>query len=667
MSKRNLAWLLALSCGSALQGAPAPKKPSSAIPDRREFPVNKALNPCDDFFQYACSDVTASFKLRPDRSSHTFAFNDSAERLLEKKKAFLKQLSADAKAGKKLAPRSADLATVYNACMDPKAQAAEEKKLLEEDLKELAAIKNFDEFQKFLEQKREKAAFSFMDVGNTANLDQPEWYDFYFFINMMTLPERSYYENPEVRADFEKVLVAFFQTAGKKAPEAKAQAKAVLNLETEFAKVFPLPAEMRDIMVQKREATPEQLKKLYPAFRFDSFLARVPETIKIRHFTPEAFAFAQKTLSEGDLEQVKSLYLFRHLGKTLDDAYPAFWKTYRAFEVKHLGAPAQRSSRDERCTGLVMENFTKELDAELLPQIFPAFPEEKFVALAESVRQSIIAGIKNNEWLSEAGKAGAIEKMTQAKLQLVKPRTEAEWYFNPPASYDPKLPIENLERLHAKLQDRTFVELKSKRNPDLWGMGPLTVNAYYSPDDNKFVMPIGILQYPFYDPSLPIEVNLGAVGAVIGHELGHGIDDQGAMFDAKGKLRQWMDDKDLAQFKERGKSFVAQFGAIGLNGNLTLGENIGDLTGVTFAYRAAFPDGKGTVEMKQNFFLQYARVWCQVVLPKFAEQLKKIDPHSPGWARVNQQMKNQPQFAEAYACKAGDKMVLPAKDVVKIW
>jgi len=242
-----------------------------------------------------------------------------------------------------------------------------------------------------------------------------------------------------------------------------------------------------------------------------------------------------------------------------------------------------------------------------------------------------------------------------------------QWHFNPIVAYSPTEPITNYEKLGIAMQQRTLDELKTKRDSSIWDMGPLTVNAYYSSDDNKFVMPIGILQYPFYDPNLPLEVNLGSVGAVIGHELGHGIDDQGAQFDAEGRLKQWMTDNDVKNFKSRGHNFEKQFNRIGHNGKLTLGENIGDLTGVTFAYRAAFPDGKGTDEMKRAFFLQYARVWCGVMLPKQKEMRLKTDSHSLGWARVNQQMKNQPDFAKAFQCKAKDAMVLPEKDIVRIW
>jgi len=217
-----------------------------------------------------------------------------------------------------------------------------------------------------------------------------------------------------------------------------------------------------------------------------------------------------------------------------------------------------------------------------------------------------------------------------------------------------------------------FERLGKPRNRDRWSMSPLTVNAYYSASDNKFVMPLGILQYPFYDPAAPDHVNLGAVGAVIGHELGHGIDDKGSKFDNQGRLKQWMSEKDLTEFKKRTEGLVNQFDAIGHNGKLTLGENIGDLVGLTFGYKTAFSMASGSevippASAKRAFFTQYARAWCGVVRPKMAELLLKTDPHSAVKARVNEQVKHQVGFKEAFGCSDSDKMVLKAAERISVW
>ncbi len=665
MSRMSLVvpWLLTSPLLAATQ--PVAKAPSSDIPERREFPVNDNINPCENFYEYACSNAVSSFKLREDRSNHTFAFSDSRERILEKKKSFLKELSDKLAKNEKLSDRSARLATVYSACMDPEARKKEELAEVKKLTSELAKIKNRDQFLKFLAAKRDAAEPSFVSVGATVNQDKPELYDFYFAADMQTLPERSYYLKPEVVADYEKVLEKFFTTIGEK--KAKDSAKAVLKIETEFAKVHPLPSEMRAIWTSRSSITKKDILTKYPSFQLDTALSKVPDSTNIRHYIPETYAFTEKTLKTAKLEDLKAIYAYSALAGMMDDAYPEFFDVRYNFNATHLGASKVRPVREERCTQMVMGNYNKELDAELLPVMFPDFPQDKFIELAEKVRASIISGVKTNNWLSEDGRKGAIEKMSKAKLQLVKPLNDDEWYFNPVVTVAKGTPLANSQALDLALTKRMYEELPKQRNRDRWGMGPLTVNAYYSPTDNKFVMPIGILQYPFYDPKLPVEVNLGAVGAVIGHELGHGIDDQGAKFDGDGKLRQWMNEKDLETFKSRGKKFVEQFNQVGHNGELTLGENIGDLTGVTFAYRAAFPDGKGTEEQKKAFFLQYARLWCGVELPKYAEQKLKTDPHSLGFARVNVQIKNQPAFADAFSCKKDDPMVLKAEDIVTIW
>lgn len=644
---------------------PPPPGPSSEIPDRREFPLNKEISPCENFYEHACSSVISSFRLPDDRKAHTFAFSDSRERILERKKTFLRDLDLKFKKKEKLSERSETLATVYGACMNPTAAAAEEREIVANTIKAVQGIKTRKEFLAFLEKERRESQGGFVDIGSTANQDRPELYDFAFGVNMMTLPERSYYLKPEVASDYQKVVEGFFKTVGDKAAPAKA--KRVVELETAFAKVAPLPAEMREIYTRKSSISKSDILKKYPSFALEKDLALVPDGVNIRHIVPETYAFVEKRLQKDKLEDLKAFYIYQHLAPKMDDAYPEYFNQRFEFRQKHLGESKVRPDREERCTNMVMSSFNKEIDAELLPLMFPDFPEEKFIALAEKVRGSIIDGVKSNQWLSAEGKKGAIEKISKAKLHLVKPRNEEEWYFNPPATYAIDKPIANSNILEKVRTERMFKELGTMRNRDRWAMGPLTVNAYYSPSDNKFVMPIGILQYPFYDPSLPVEVNLGAVGAVIGHELGHGIDDQGAKYDSEGKLRQWMSEVDVKGFQERGRKFIDQFNQIGHNGELTLGENIGDLTGVTFAYNAAFPEGKGTPEQKRNFFLQYARVWCGIELPKVTEQMLKVGPHSRGWARVNQQMKNQPPFAEAFSCKKGDAMVLDEKDIVRIW
>ncbi len=657
----SLPILLYLGCHPNFNVAEKKVEPSSEIPAKREFPVNPEVQPCQNFYEYTCSRVNASFKLREDRSNHTFSFSDSAERVLEAKKKFLKDLNQN----KNLGPRGKTLRTVYNACMNEDAAKKEERALVEKTLKEINELKTNPEFQAFLSDKILSKDFTFINVDNIANQDNPDWDDVYVLADLQSLPERSYYDKGDVTQDLQKLMKEFFKTVDPK--DVEARAKNVLSFEKEFSQTYPLPAEFRDLISKKTDVPRDALFKSYPAFHLGSVFRFVPSRTKIRNLTPANFEFLNQALNEKSLQQLKDIYVYHALVDVLDDAYPEFYQMRFEFNRKHLGGPNVRPDRQERCTKLVMGRFGRELDAELLPVMFPNFPQEKVVQLAEKIRASLLKGIERNHWLSAGAKAKALLKMKVAKLQLVKPMRDEDWDFNPPGRYSEQTPLENIRTLQLNLSKKMLRELNQPRNRDRWGMGPLTINAYYSPSDNKFVLPIGILQYPFYDPNLPEQTNMAAMGTVIGHELGHGIDDKGSRYDEGGRLKAWMTDEDLKLFKARGQQLINQFNKIGHNGELTLGENSADLVGLTFSYDAAFPDGKGDLASKRDFFTQYGRLWCSVVRPKMQEMLLKVDSHAQGLARVNEQVKHQPGFKEAFQCPEGAPMTLKTEQLTRIW
>jgi putative endopeptidase len=636
---------------------------SSEIPDRREFPVNPSVSPCDDFYKHACSNVMESFELREDRSRHIFSFSDSAERLLEAKKKFLKDLQSQK--DNKLSERSRSLKRVYAACMNEAAAKEEEKQNVSQIITKLKSLTTREAFLKFVASEIDGTEFSFVRYGSDSNLADPSRRDLYLVVDLQSLPERGYYSQKPVVDDLEQVMKATL--VAMEWPEADKRAKEIVEFEKRFSKTYPTPADFRELMNKKTEISRTNLLKRFPSFELAAFLKRVPEKTLIRDLTPKNFGFVESALQKESLEMLKAMYAVHAAQGYMDDAYPDVYSQWFEFRKKHLGGPNQRPVREERCTTLVMDSFERELDAELLPKVFPDFPKEKFVQLTEKVRTSILSGLEKNPWLSKAAKKAAMEKVRSAFLQLVAPSNEAEWDFNPPGEYVDNKPYQNYKTWRKNRVEKEIRELGQPRDPKRWEMGPLTVNAYYSPPDNKFVMPIGILQYPFYDPKLSEAANLGAVGVVIGHELGHGIDDQGSRFDSQGRLKPWMTATDLKEFKKRGSRLVKQFEKVEHNGKLTLGENIGDLVGVTFAYSAAFPEGQGSIEKKQDFFIQYARLWCGVMRPKMREKLLKVDPHALIDARVNEQVKHQVGFAEAFQCKPGSPMTFADKDRISIW
>jgi putative endopeptidase len=640
-------------------------QPTSEIPARREFPVNSEVNPCEDFHKYVCSIAESRFKLRDDRSHHTFAFNDSRERLLDAKKDFMKNLPKE----KKLTPRARQIKDFYMGCMDTKMRAKEEKAKLAQVEKELKRISHAKDFIKYLNAQTFDGDMNFVYFYDTPNMDDPHKLDIGLGANLMDLPDQSYYEKADLMAAYKDLFVKFFMTAepALSKEQATAKADAQIAMQKEFAKIYPEAAIRRQRYSEKRVASQKDVLAKYPQLQLQTFLNKAPKSTLVNIPVPEGLQYINEKLNDSTLQTFKDFYLYKVGSALMDEGYPDFFQAQFDFEKKFFGGPQSRPDLQERCTSAASGTFMMELDQVLIGRLFPGFKDEKVQTLAGKIRGSIVDGLEHNTWLSPEAKAEALKKIKTARLQLVRPHTDKEWDFAPVQKYSTKMYLGNMEiRRRARLQ-KTIDDLHHKANQDAWGMGPLIVNAYYSENENKFVLPIGIMQYPFYDKDGDMISNLGAVGAVMGHELGHSIDDQGAKYDAEGKLRQWMSTRDLAEFSQRGQKMIDLFNKAGHNGALTQGENIADLVGLTFAYHAAFPDNKGSQEDKQRFFESYGRLWCTVDRPDFAQMLLKTDPHAAGWARINEQVKHQPGFAEAFKCKPGDKMVLSDKDRVQIW
>jgi putative endopeptidase len=664
LAKKQIITLLSASFVSCAVWAEA-KAPSSEIPAKREFPVNESVNPCENFHQYVCSKVEASFKLRDDRSRHTFSFSDSSERILEAKKDFFKNIDKR----KNLSPRAVQIKNIYLACMDEKSGAELEKKNLEQLKKDIAQLKSAQDIVDFYFDQIQEGKNPVASLDAFSNQDNPLKLDAFVFVDFSFLPEHSYYDNKELMADYKNLLIDFFKAAY---PESSAEqivtrVDRFLAFEKAFIDIYPKPEVMRQRWSEKRQELQKDFFAKYPKAQFEKLFKNVPKQTLVSNSIPEALKFYNESLEQNKVDELKDVVLFHQGLKYLDDSNPEFFKKAFDFQAKHLGGPVVRSDRQERCSRLASNTFVKELDQVLIKELFPKFPAAKFKEVAKKIRESIIAGMKRNTWLQEETRKKAILKIEKAKLYLVQPETQKEWDFFPVQKYSTKDRFENSRSINKAVLKRKIDRMKTGANLDEWLMGPLTVNAYYDPSANKFVMPMGILQYPFFNADGDLIENLGAVGAVIGHELGHGVDDQGSKYDETGKLNQWMTMKDLAEFSNRGRKLIDQFNKAGHNGVLTLGENIGDLVGLTFAYNAAFDGQEPKVEDQKRLFIAYGRLWCGVARPKAEEQLLKTDPHALGRARINEQVKHQPAFAKAFNCKAGDKMTLPEQERVQIW
>ncbi len=634
-----------------------------AIPERRSFPESQKVGACEDFHRYICEETEKSFKMPEDRSLWFFSFDDNSERILYAKKMFFK-IVADGFNPK--GPRIGQVRNFYLACMNESASKSSEQKYVDLQMSTFAQFKQVEEFQKWIGKNIDSVQFSGLEFADIPNQNNPAKNDILLLPSAMTLPEKSFYQNKALMADMKNLIELFFKSLKMDQPEIRAQR--VIDFESQLAEAFPLPVEFRELTSSNTYKPKTHFLKNYPNLNLERFLNRFPEQTMIRDLAPKSMRTLNILLAKSDVLTLQSVFLYHSLSSIMDDAYPEYFQNKFSFNSKYLGGPAKRSLRDERCTKIAMDAFPFEIDEYLTPILFPNFPREKVVSLVSQVRGTVVSNLENNTWLSSGAKAEAISKMKNAPLFLVKPTKDSEWDFNPVMTYSEVDPIENSLKHKLAKKNKLIEEYKEDRKRDRWGYSPLVLNAYYSPPDNQFVLLQGILQPPFFDPSKSEIENIGAIGSVVGHELGHGIDDNGSRYDSKGQLRQWMSESDLVEFKKRGQLFVERFNAVGHNGQLTLGENIGDHVGITSAYETAFRGQKKPKKQdQQRFFKAYARMWCNVIRPEMEQVLLKTDPHSMGRERINQQVIHVPAFSEAFSCKQGDKMYVAPENQIKVW
>ena len=360
------------------------------------------------------------------------------------------------------------------------------------------------------------------------------------------------------------------------------------------------------------------------------------------------------------------------------DLEKANWEFYS----RDLRGAKEQRPREERALQTLNCTIGEALGKLYVDKKFPPEAKER----AEEMIQNVIKAFENRitalDWMDEATKQKAIEKLRATKIKIAYPDKWKDYSKLEIASVDDGgTYLQNMLNTSAWNYQKDLDKLGKEVDKSEWFMAPQIVNAYFNPSYNEIVFPAAILQPPFYNYKADDAVNYGGIGAVIGHEISHSFDDQGAKFDANGNLNNWWTDEDLEKFQELGGKLAAQFDAIevlpdvNINGKFTLGENIGDLAGVNAAYDAlqlsfeknGKPEAIDGFTAEQRFFMSWATVWRTKMLDEALKNRIKTDPHSPGMNRAVQPLKNIDAFYDAFDIKEGDAMYLPPAERVKIW
>jgi putative endopeptidase len=498
------------------------------------------------------------------------------------------------------------------------------------------------------------------------------------------MPDRDYYlkaddaKLADARAKYQQHVEKTLALAGDK--NAAAKAKAIVDFETEIARVQWTKVENRDPVKTYNKVVLADMAKTAPGYDWKSWLDASGISAKTTYVIvsqPSYLKGFAEVSNKTALDTWKA-YLQMHL----IDAYASYLsKAYVderfSFYGKTLSGVTEMEPRWKRGVGAVERAMGESLGKLYVEQHFPAERKARMEELVKNLLAAYKQSIDKLDWMSPATK-----KEAQAKLAKFTPKIgyPNKWKDYSALTVSKDDLVGNAMRSRVVESDRELNKLGRPIDRDEWGMTPQTVNAYYNPELNEIVFPASILQPPFFDANADDAVNYGGIGAVIGHEISHGFDDQGAQYDGNGNLRDWWSPADHKNFAAKTKMLVEQYNGYSplpgyhVNGSLTLGENIADNSGLAIAYKAYKLSLKGKkaavingLTGDQRFYMGWAQVWRSKMRDPAQIVQVKTDPHSPGQFRANGTLKNQPGFYQAFGVKPGDKMYLEPKDRVIIW
>lgn len=542
--------------------------------------------------------------------------------------------------------------------------------------------------QKYLVEQELEGGGSFFGLFVLADLKDTKKMAAYLGSGGLGLPERDYYlktddKSKETRERYEDHIVNMLKLVGEESGKAQRAAESILRLETELARATQTKEESRDPMKQYNKMSIAQLQQLTPAVNWETYFAELgvkEDSIIVTE--PKFMEQCQRIFSGGNWADIQAYLKWRAIDGAAPFLNHDLVQESFNFNTKYLRGVDQLRPRWKRVLGVTDTYLGEAIGQLYVAEVFPPEAKKKALEMVENIKLALADRIKQLDWMSDSTKEMALKKLSKFSVKIGYP-DEWKGYAGLFVEKSPEKSsyyqnVVNASRFTVKQQINKLGKPVNKKE---WQMTPQEVNAYYNPLFNEIVFPAGILQPPFYNYKADEAVNYGGIGAVIGHEVSHGFDDQGSQFDENGNLRNWWDEEDLKQFKARGKALVAQFDAyeplpdVFVQGEYTLGENIGDLGGLTIAYeglqRFLRENGRpGLIDgytPEQRFFISWATVWRSKSRDEALRTQVNTDPHAPNMFRANGPLTNMDQFYKAFSLKPGDKLYREEKDRVKIW
>ncbi len=663
--------------GQSASNSSAPEKPKPMV----SFDTNamdKSADPCNDFYEYACGNWIKNNPIPADQPAWG-RFNELHEHNQLVLRSILEKYSADS------SQRNANeqkIGDYYYSCMDEAGINAKGVATLQPLLDRISALNDKSELPALVGYLQKNGVRALFDFGSEPDAKDSKMEIAGTDQGGLGLPDRDYYlksdeKSVKLRKEYLAHMTKMFTLLGEKPDKAAADANTVMKLETDLAKSSMDRVERRDPYNVYHKMTVEQLQALSPAFVWKEYFATLngPTFGSLDVSAPDFVKGMNQLIQMASLDDMKT-YLRWHAVRSAAKLMPTpFVEEDFAFYGKTLTGANELRPRWKRCVQFTDGDLGEALGQVYVAEEFP--PESKGAALkmVHELEAALKTDITELSWMAPETKKQALEKLAKIENKIGYPDKWRDYS---------KLTVIRGDALGNSLRANEFEfnrQLNKIGKPvdrGEWGMTPPTVNAYYSDLENNINFPAGILQPPFYDPKLDDAVNLGAIGAVIGHELTHGFDDAGSQFDADGNLRNWWTAKDREQFDKLESCFVNEYDNfvavddVHVRGKLTLGENTADNGGLRISHIALLDVLAGTPEKptdgftpEQRFFVGWGQIWCESMRPEFARLLAQTNEHSPGKYRVNGVVGNMPEFQKAFGCKADAPMV--RKPACRTW
>ena len=643
--------------------------------------MDKSVKPGDDFYRYANGSWIKNNPVPADKSRWG-SFSELAERNNYLIHSILDSARADATAP--IGTPKREVGDFFASAMDTDSLEKLKFEPIKRELDRVDQIKSIDDLINVVASFHKDGIGGIFDSGVEPDAKDSSIYALQLMQGGLTLPDRDYYLTDafsDKRAAYSEHLKKMFVLLGESPSDAAKHSATVLELETELAKASRSRTDLRDPIKNYNKVLTPDLVANNPSIPWKLYLTdyETPEVPYAIVGQPEFFTAVNKLLKDRPLEDWKTYLRWHVLHSAAPFLHDASETENFNFFHKTLTGQEQQEPRWKRAEKVIDGSIGEALGQLYVEKYYPPEARARMAELVANLRVVFADHLKNVSWMSDATKQKAMAKFDRFVQKIGYPDKFRD-YSSISIKRDDYLG--NIQRSNAFDVHRRAVRVGKPVDRTEWEMTPPTVNAYFNPSMNEIVFPAGILQPPFFDVSMDDAVNYGAIGAVIGHEITHGYDDQGRHYDADGNLVEWWTDKDAQEFDKRAQKVVDEYDAfealpsLHVNGKLTLGENLADLGGVTIAYDAMEralkkdPAKRKNIDgltPEQRYFLSFAQLWRTNIREAEQKRLVTVDPHSPGASRAVGPLMNVPEFYEAFDIKSGAPMWRDPDKRAKVW